>query len=265
MNIVVCIKQVPDPNRFSDITLDPVTGVIKREDIPAVINPNDRNAIEAGLQIKEKFSGKVSILTMGPLQAREALEEALAMGGDDAIHLCDRAFAGADTLATARTLATAIRSFCPFDLILCGNETIDSGTSQVGPQLAEFLDISHVSNVGAINFIVEDVLQVERSLGSARIKVKVRLPALIAVNGQINQPRFPTVVGIMGVAGKALRNYGLTDLKLSPEQVGLTGSPTRLAGLFESGWKRRGEMLQGEPEQIAREAAVRIRKALTTK
>ena len=140
MDIIVCLKQVPHPDHFAEIVFDPVTKRLHREGIPLVINPVDRNAIAAGLQVKERFSGKLTVLTMCPPEAREALEEALAMGADEAVLLCDKAFAGADTFATAYTLAAAIRKFCPFNLILCGNETIDSGTSQVGPQLAEFLD-----------------------------------------------------------------------------------------------------------------------------
>jgi electron transfer flavoprotein beta subunit len=264
MNIVVCIKQVPDPNRFADIIVDPLSGVINREGIPTVINPVDRNAIEAGLQIAERYPGKVSILTMGPPQAKQALEEALAMGGDEAILLSDRAFAGSDSLATARTLAAAITIFLPFDLILCGNETIDSGTSQVGPQLAELLDIPHISNARAINFIDGKTLQAERYLGSNIAQIRLNLPSLVTVNGHINQPRFITVAGIMGVTGKSIKTYGLADLKLAPEQAGLAGSPTRLACLSRSKWQRHGELLKGEPDQVALEAVARIQKALSS-
>ena len=259
MDVVVCLKQVPHPDYFSKIVLDPVTKRVRREGVPLIINPVDRNAIETGLQIKERLSGKVTVMTMCPPEAREALEEALAMGADEAILLCDRAFAGADTFATAYTLAAAIKKFCPCSLILCGNETIDSGTSQVGPQLAEFLDIPHVTNARAIDSIGEDILLVERSLENGHMKVKVSLPALITVNKEINQPRLPSVAGIMEVAQKELKAYGLTDLGLSPEQVGLSGSPTQMAEFFESKQERRGEILRGEPEQVAKEALKRLR------
>ena len=128
LSIVVCIKQVPDPEHFSKISLDPVTKTITREGIPVIINPWDKNALEEGLRIRERFSGKVAVLTMGPPQARRALEEALAMGVDEAFLLCDRAFAGADTFATAYSLACAVRTMGHFELVLCGNETVDSGT-----------------------------------------------------------------------------------------------------------------------------------------
>ncbi len=261
MNVVVCLKQVPHADYFSKIALDPVTKRVVREGIPLIINPVDRNAVEAGLQVKERFSGKVTALTMGPPQAREALEEVLAMGADTAILLCDAAFAGADTLATARTLAAAIKKFCPYHLVLCGNETTDSGTSQVGPQLAEFLGIPHVTNARTIDFIREDFLLVERSLENGYMKVELTLPALITVNKEINQPRLPGVAGIMEVANKELKVYGHVDLGLSPEQVGLSGSPTQVAELFESRQERRGEILRGEPEKTAREALARLRES----
>jgi electron transfer flavoprotein beta subunit len=136
MDTVVCIKQVPHPDHFCQITLDPVTKAIRREGVPLIMNPVDRNAIEAALQLRDRFPGKVTVLTMGPPQSREALEEALAMGADEAILLCDRAFAGADAYATALTVAAAIKKFCPFSLVLCGSETVDSGTRMVGPMLA---------------------------------------------------------------------------------------------------------------------------------
>jgi len=259
MDIVVCLKQVPHPDYFSEIALDPVTKQVRRGGIPLIINPVDRNAIEVGLQLKERFPGKVTVLTMCPPEAREALEEALAMGTDEAILLTDKAFAGADTFATAYTLAAAIKKFCPCGLILCGNETIDSGTSQVGPQLAEFLDIPHVTNVRAIDFTGEQVLLVERAIENGQMKVELSLPALITVNKDINQPRLPTVAGIMEVAKKELKVYGLTELGLSPEEVGLSGSPTQISELFEFKQRRRGEILRGEPEQAAREGVARLR------
>ncbi len=259
MDIVVCLKQVPHPDYFPKIRLDPKTNRARREGIPTIINPVDRNAIEAGLQLRERFHGRVTALTMGPPEAREALEEALAMGADEAILLTDIAFGGADTLATALTLATVIRKYCSFELILCGSETIDSGTSQVGPQLAELLDLPHVTNVRLIEFTNEKLMQVERSLGNGYMKVRATLPALITVNREINQARLPTVAGIMEVANKKLTTYRLTDLELSPEQVGLLGSPSQVAELVESKQKRRNEILQGRPEQMVKEAIAGLR------
>jgi len=258
VNILVCIKQVPHPDYISQIVLDPVTNRVRREGIPFVINPVDGNAIELGLQAKEKFLGKVIVFSMGPPTARGILEEALAMGADEAVLLCDRSFAGSDTFATARTLAAAIAKF-PFDLILCGNETIDSGTSHVGPQLAEFLDIPHTTNAKSIEFLDERLLLVERSLGHYDVKIEMALPALITVRKESCQPRLPDVIGIMTVAAKELKTYGLGELGLSPEEVGVMGSPTTTIHWSQSKQDRRREILQGEAKQVARQAVTRLR------
>lgn len=259
MDIVVCLKQVPHADHLSRITLDPLTKRLQRRGIPLVINPVDRNALELGLQIKRRFSGRVTALTMCPPEGKEALEEALAIGADEAILLSDKAFAGADTFATAYTLAAAIRKFCLFDLILCGNQTIDSGTAQVGPQLAEFLDIPHVTSVRAISFIDERALLAERPAENGSMKVKVYLPALVTVTKEINEPRLPTAAGIQEVAKKALKTYSLEDLGLAEDHVGLLGSHTQIAEIFEFEQRRRGEILRGEAEDVAREAVRRLR------
>lgn len=259
MKIVVCLKRVPHPDYFPRLTLDPVTRRVRREGIPSIINPADRNALEFGLQIRERFSGKVTAVTMGPPEAREILEEALATGADEAILLSDAAFGGADTLATAYTLAAAIKNFCPPDIVLCGNETIDSGTAQVGPQLAELLGIPHVSNARTLDFTGEKRLQVERSLETGSMKLRVNLPALVAVARGSNQPRLPTIDGIMRMSQKPLKTYGLADLGVPREKVGLAGSPTRVAELFDIKHERRGEILRGKPEKTARIAVARLR------
>ncbi len=259
MDVAVCIKQVPDPNYFSQIVLDPVTKLVKRVGVPSIVNPVDRNAIEQALQIKEKFSGKVTVITMGPPQAKEALEEALAMGADAAILLCDRAFAGADSLATSQTLAAAIKKFCPSDLVLCGGETADSGTKQVGPQLAEFLDVPCVTNVRAMSFTGEAALVAESPIENGYMKVEVKLPAVVTVNRAINEPRMTSIFGIMEVASKEFKSYGLADLGLANDKVGLPGSPTQMADLSEFKQQRRREILQGEAAKVAKEAVARLR------
>jgi electron transfer flavoprotein beta subunit len=254
MDILVCIKQVPDPNYFSQIILDPITRAIQREGIPVIMNPVDRNAVETALQIQEKFSGKVTVISMGPPQAREALEEALAMGADEAILLCDRPFAGSDAFATAHTLAAAIKEYCTFNLILCGNETIDSGTKIVGPQLAEFLDIPYASNARTMRFSEEGVCVVERPLENGYMKVEIKLPALVTMNKAINEPRIPNVMGIMQVASKKFHMYGCNDVGLPSDNTGLTFSPTRVADIYEFRQERRLKILQGKPEQVAKDA-----------
>ncbi len=259
MDTVVCIKQVPHPDHFSQITLDPVTKAIRREGVPLVMNPVDCHAIEAALQLRDRFPGKVTALTMGPPQSREALEEALAMGADEAILLCDRAFAGADAYATALTIAAAIRKFCPFSLVLCGCETADSGTRMVGPMLAEFLDVPYATNVRAMNTAGEEVCLVEADLDGGCMKVELRLPALITVNRALNEPRIPDVMGIIGVADKPISTYGAKDLELPAEKLGLTGSPTRVAGVWEFKKDRRSEVLKGNPKNASSDAVARLR------
>jgi electron transfer flavoprotein beta subunit len=259
MDTVVCIKQVPHPDHFSHITLDPVTKAIKREGVPLVVNPVDRHAIEAALQLRDRFPGKVTVLTMGPPQSREALEEALAMGADEGVLLCDRAFAGADAYATALTIAAAIRKLCPFSLVLCGCETADSGTRMVGPMLAEFLDIPYATNVRYMDVTGEDACLVEADLDGGCMRVDLSLPALITVNRSINEPRIPDVMGIIGVADKTLSAYGADDIGLPAGKTGLAGSPTRVAGVWEFKKDRRSEVLQGSPKHVSSNAVARLR------
>lgn len=259
MDIIVCIKQVPNPEQFSKITIDPQRGTIRREGIPTVINPLDRHALEEALRIRERFSGKVTAISMGPPQAREALEEAFAMGVDDAVLICDRAFAGADTLATAYPLAGAIKKLGKFDLVLCGNETVDGATGQVGPQLAELLDIPHVTYVKNIEFVEGESLIATRAIERGYLKVKVRLPALLAVVREINQFRLPTCLAIIEATKRESKTWTNKDIGASQEKIGLEGSPTRVTGGFELESKRKREILQGSPEAMAKEAARKLR------
>jgi len=203
--------------------------------------------------------GKVSVLTMGPPQARRALEEALAMGADEAFLLCDKAFAEADTLATAYSLACDIRNMGHFDLILCGNETVDSGTCQVGPQLAQFLGIACVSNVKEITFEEEMSLVAKQALEEGYMRVRVRLPALITVNKEINEPRLVTAFGIIEAAGKEIKERCCKDFDADPDCIGRAGSPTEVLEAIELPRKRKGEIMTGIPEEAVRKAIEKIR------
>jgi electron transfer flavoprotein beta subunit len=249
-DIIVCIKQVPHPDYLSKIALDPTTGTMEREGIPAIINPVDRNALEEALRIRERFSGRVTVITMGPPQARKALEEALAMDVDDAIHLCDEAFARADTLATAQTLAYAISKLEHSDLILCGDATIDSDTGQVPIQLAEFLKLPGITDVEELTFEDERSLLVKRIWEQGHIKVRIKLPAVIAVTTKINQPRLPNVSGIMAATQKEIKSWGAVDIGADLSRVGLDGSPTRFFQVSEFHAERKGEVFRGSPEEV---------------
>ena len=253
-DILVCVKQVPHPDYLSKLSLDPATGTIMREGVPGVINPGDRNALEEALRIRERFSGRVIVLTMGPPQARKALEEALAMDADTAVHLCDQAFAGADTLATAAALACGIRKLGHLDLVLCGDTTIDSGTGQVAVQLAEFLDLPSITNVEELTFENEQSLLVKRIWERGYIKVRTKLPAVIAVTDGINQPRLPTVLGIMAATQKDIKSWNAADIGADASCVGLSGSPTRMFEMSKFHAERQGEILQGSPEEVVTRA-----------
>ena len=257
-DIVVCVKQVPHPDYLSKVSLDPKSSTINREGVPAVINPGDRNALEEALRIRERFSGRVVVLTLGPPQARRALEEALATDADAAIHLCDRAFAGADTLATAQALAYGIRKLEHFDLVLCGNTTIDSGTGQVAIQLAELLDLPCITDAEELTFENEQSLSIKRTWERGYIKVRIKLPAVIAVTDKINQPRLPTVLGIMAATQKEIKNWNATDISADVSRVGLSGSPTMVYQISEFHAKRQGEILQDAPEEVVNLAIDRL-------
>lgn len=262
LHILVCIKQVPDPERFDRITLDPATGAINRSGIPPVTNPVDRHALEEALRIREALGGSVTALTMGPPQARKCLEDSLAMGADRAVLLCDMAFAGADTLATAAVLAAGIRSTGDFDLVLCGNESVDGATGQVPAQLAETLGWPRVTHARKIGFLDKGRALVEREIEGGFLRVEVRLPAVIAVVKRINRYRLPTIFGILEAGKKEIVEVGCAACEcagIRTEAMGLEGSPTRVAGIFQSHRKRHVEMFGGDPEEAARNLIRRLR------
>ena len=193
MRIVVCIKQVPDS---AEVRINPETNTLIRDGVPTIINPYDMHALEAGLQIREKTGGKVTVLTMGPPQAETALREALAMGADEAVLLTDRAFAGSDTWATAYTLSKAIEHIGA-DVILCGKQAIDGDTAQVGPEIAEFMDIPHISYIRKIVDVSIDRLVVQRLMDDGFDVIESSPPVLLTVVRELNVPRMPSLKGKM--------------------------------------------------------------------
>lgn len=249
-NIIICVKQVPHPESLGRVTLNPATGTIQREGVPAVINPNDRNALEEALKICERLTGRTTVLTVGPTAARKVLEEALAMGVDDALHLCDPAFAGADTLATSQALACAISKLAHFDLILCGDTTIDSGTGQVAVQLAEILGLPAVTNVEEITIENERSAIVKRAWERGHIRVRLKLPAVIAVTNKINQPRLPNILNIMAATQKEIKCWNAAEAEADHDCVGSCGSPTRTYRISEFHSRRQGKILKGPPEEV---------------
>jgi electron transfer flavoprotein alpha/beta subunit len=252
MNIVVCIKQVPDTN---DVKIDPKTNTLIREGVKSVINPFDENAIEEAVRLKESHGGKVTVITMGPPQATEALKSAIAMGADEGILISDRAFAGADTWATSYTLSQAIKKIGAFDLVLFGKQAIDGDTAQVGPGVAEFLDIPQITFaikidiVGAVH--EPPIIRVKRQLEESAEIVETKLPAAVTVIKQINEPRLPSLKGQMRAKKAEIPVWTAEAIMAEPENIGLKGSPTQVVRIFTPPPRGNSEIMEGTPEEIA--------------
>ena len=248
-SVVVCMKQVPDT---TEVKIDPETKTLVREGVPSIINPFDTYAIEEGIRIRERHGGKVTVLSMGPPQVKESLKEAVAMGADDAVLISDRAFAGSDTLATSYTLAKAIEKLGGVDLILCGKQAIDGDTAQVGPGIAEHLDLPHLTYVRRISELRAGYLRVERMVEGGYEVIETSLPCLITVVKEINEPRLPSMRGLMRARKQEIPVWTSRDLDVDPQRIGLTGSPTEVVRVFTPEARATGEILQGElQEQVA--------------
>lgn len=252
MKIIVCIKQVPDTN---EVKLDPKTGTLIRDGVPSIINPDDKSGLESALQLKEEFGAHITVLTMGPPQADAALREALAMGADEAVLLSDRAFAGADTWATSLTLAKAIEKL-EYDLIITGRQAIDGDTAQVGPELAEHLAVPHVSYVEEVNK-EGNALIIKRRFEDGYHIIKVKMPCLITALSEMNEPRYMSVMGILDAyREKEVRMMTFDDLDITKEELGLTGSPTKVKKSFTKGIKAAGVLHKDLSEQEAAEVII---------
>lgn len=236
MKIIVCVKQVPDAK---DVRLDPKTNTLAREGVQSIMNPYDRNAVEAAVRLKEKFGGAVTVLSMGPPQAEEILREAVSCGADDAVLVSDRGFAGADTWATTYTLAMAIRKVGEFDLVLCGKQAIDGDTAQVGPGLAQRLDVPFITYVSKITDYNDGVLRLERLMDDGYDEVEVLMPALLTVVKEINEPRIPSLKGKMKAKKMVVTVMSASDIEADPASIGLQGSTTQVVRVFSP--ERKGE------------------------
>jgi len=258
MDIVVCIKQVPDT---TDVKIDPKTGTLIREGVPSIINPDDKHAIEAALKLKEAHGGSVTVISMGPPQADDAMREALAMGVDDAILLCDRAFAGADTLATSYTLATCVKKIEKYDLVICGRQAIDGDTAQIGPQMAEYLGLPQVTYVKNLE-VGQDgkTVKLERALEDGYEKVETTLPALLTVIKDLNEPRYPSVRGIVEALNeREVKVWTAADIGAEEDRIGLNGSPTTVKRTFSPEPKGEGEIIEGTVEEMVQGLIQRLK------
>ncbi|MDD4527175.1 MAG: electron transfer flavoprotein subunit beta/FixA family protein [Candidatus Margulisbacteria bacterium] len=250
MNIAVCIKQVPDSDK---VTIDRETNRLNRTGVPSVINPFDENAIELGLQLKDKHGGKVTVITMGPPQAEQALRDCIAVGADEAYLITDRKFAGADTWATSYTLSLAVQKAGDFDVVLFGKQAIDGDTAQVGPGVAYFMDIPVITYVKEVEK-TETGFKVKRVTEEGYQLWEVDGKAAFTVVKEANTMRLPSLKGKMRAKSATITTWGADDIGAEEEKIGLKGSPTIVRKVFSPPIKTNREIIENEdPKQSVKE------------
>lgn len=245
MNIIVCIKQVPNT---TEIKLDPVKGTLIRDGVQSIMNPDDKCGLELALQLKDEFSANVTVITMGPPQADDILREAYAMGVDRAILLTDRKFAGADTLATSNALAAAIKMM-DYDLVICGRQAIDGDTAQVGPQIAEHLGIAQISYVENLTYDGKKSFVVRKYLEDGYQTLAVDTPCLFTAITLQTKPRYMTVEGIVEAYNKEVEIWTVANINIDENKLGLAGSPTKVKKSFTKGAKEPGQLYDVDPQE----------------
>lgn len=248
MNIIVCVKQVPDS---ANVRIDPNTKVLMREGVQSIINPFDMHALEAGLRLREQLGGRVTVLSMGPPQAETALRETLSYGADDAVLISDRAFAGSDTWATTYVLSLAIKKIASFDLIICGKQAIDGDTAQVGPGLAERLGLPYVTYVRRVESAENESLRVQRLMDDGYDVLELPTPALLTVVKEINEIRVPSLKAKIRAKSQEIPVWGAKELGAEEGRLGLSGSFTEVTEVFAPTWNRQRSMIEGSvAEQV---------------
>ncbi len=251
MKIIVCVKQVPDTN---EVRINQETGTLIRDGVPSIINPDDMNAIEEAVKIKEELKDvTVTVLCMGPPQADVALREALAIGADEAILLTDRAFAGSDTWATATILASAIKAIGAYDIIFCGRQAIDGDTAQVGPEIAEFLGIPQISYVQKLKVEGKKVIA-ERKLEEGHFVIEADMPILLTAIKELNTPRYPYARRIYEAYSKPenVKKWTINDIEVDLTQIGVKNSPTNVYKSFVPTKEFKGVILEGTEKEAAK-------------
>lgn len=246
MNIVVCIKQVPGT---TEIKIDPETNTLVREGVESIINPFDTYALEEGVRLKERCGGKVTAITMGPPQAENALRETISLGADEAILISDRVFAGSDTWATSYVLSRALAKIADYDVIICGKQTLDGDTGQVGSGLSEMLGVPFVAYVSKIDEIKEGYIRVHRMVEEGYEVLEMALPAVITVVKEINVPRLPSLRGSMKAKTAQIPVWTAADIGVEEDKAGIAGSPTRVVKIFFPKREHKSKMLQGTSEE----------------
>jgi electron transfer flavoprotein beta subunit len=246
MNIVVCIKQVPDT---TEIRLDPIKGTLIRDGVPSIINPDDKAGLEEALKLKDLHGAHITAITMGPPQAEQVLKEAFAMGVDKGILLTDRKFAGADSLATSNALAGALRKL-DFDVVITGRQAIDGDTAQVGPQLAEHLGLPQMSYVKEMNIAGENLIRVKRGVEDGYQVLEAETPCVLTILSEANNPRYMSVSKIIeAVREKKIEVWDTSMIDIDLEVLGLSGSPTKVKKSFTKGAKTAGKIHEVSPQE----------------
>jgi electron transfer flavoprotein alpha/beta subunit len=249
--IVVCVKAVPDPKEACNLKIDPVTKTLLRCDVPMVLNPLDKHALEAALQIKAETEAHVCVLSMGPPEAGSILKECMALGADEGILLSDPCFGGADAYATAYTLATGVQKIGDVDVVLCGMASSDGATEWVGPEMAIMLDLPVVTMAQEINILNGESWEVKAARENGYRRMRVRLPALLTVTRDLNTPRALSFSGIIKARKKVITQWSLKDLGVPAEKVGIKGSPTIVTEMCAVEKSRKVEFLEGTREEKA--------------
>jgi len=249
MEIIVCIKQVPGTSK---VEVDPVTGVLKRDGVDSKMNPYDLYALETALRMKEEKGGKVSVISMGPPQAMAVIKEAYMMGADEGALISDRKFGGADVLATSYTISQGVRKMGSPDVIICGKQTTDGDTAQVGPEMAEYLGIPHVANVRKIVELKEASIVVEMDMQDTVEVAEIKYPCLITVEKDIFEPRLPSYKKKLATKDKEIKVISLKDLEDQDEKkYGLSGSPTQVERIFPPEVNNDRETWTGNSEELS--------------
>ena len=257
MDILVCIKQVPGTAK---VEVDPVTGVLKRDGVDSKMNPYDLYALETALKIKEQQGGVIKVISMGPPQAKDVIKEAYMMGADEGALVSDRKFAGADVLATSHTISQGIKKMGNFDLILCGKQTTDGDTAQVGPEMAEYLGIPHIANVLKIIEIKDKSVIVEMDMPNTIEMVEVKFPCLLTVEKDIFQPRLPSYRQKLATKDREIRMITLKDFEDKDEKkYGLNGSPTQVERIFPPSVNNDRETWTGNAAQLGFKIASKLK------
>ncbi len=264
MNIIVLVKQVPNTTK---VKLDPKTGNLIREGLESIVNPDDLHALEAAIRIKETIGAtKITAISMGPPQAVDALTQAMGMGADAGILLCDKAFAGADTWATSLTLSRAIEKLKDYNLIFCGHQAIDGDTAQIGPQVADWLDIAQATYVKDIERVTDSEIIVKRQLENGFERLACQLPALLTVIKDLNKPRFAHMERLITACTQKspIKIWNAADIGVTTVDVGLEGSNTHVIKTFTPNFKRQNEIFEGSKEEMVTKLFQRLKKSDTT-